>query len=131
MTIMPSSQRHWFPVIVAGLTVLLALVVYASRQQIDISDVTSVFSKKETVEVPPAVTEVDYQSAVTSIMATYRADKNAQSAYDALIVLHVPASMQTFHIDVIIAFGKLVGKDAADGQARLSALAAQHSWFTL
>lgn len=131
MTIMPSSQRHWFPVIVAGLTVLLALVVYASRQQVNLADVTSVFSKKETVEVAPAVTEADYQSAVTSIMAMYRTDKNAQSAYDALIVLHVPASMQTFHIDVIIAFGKLVGKNAADGEARLNAIAAQYSWFTL
>lgn len=131
MTIMPSSQRHWFPVIVAGLTVLLALAVYASRQQVNLSDVASVFSKKETVEVVPAVTEAEYQSAVTSIMAMYRADKNAQSAYDALIVLHVPADMQTFHIDVIIAFGKLAGKDVADGQARLNALVAQHSWFTL
>lgn len=131
MTIMPSSQRHWFPVIVAGLTVLLALVVFASRQQVDFSDVASVFTKKEPVEVLPAVTEADYQSAVLSIMATYRTDKNAQAAYDALIVLHVPASMQRFHIDAIIAFGKLVGKDAADGQARLNALAAQYSWFTL
>ena len=131
MTIMPSSQRHWFPVIVAGLTVLLALIVYASRQQVNFSDVTSVFSKKETVEAVPAVTEAEYQSAVTSIMATYRTDKNAQAAYDALVVLHVPASMQTFHIDAIIAFGKLAGKDAADGQARLNALAAQYSWFTL
>ena len=131
MTIMPSSQRHWFPVIVAGLTVLLALVVFASRQQVNFSDLSSVFSKKEAIETVPAVTEAEYQSAVASIMATYRTDKNAQSAYDALVVLHVPASMQTFHIDAIIAFGKLVGKDAADGQARLSALAAQYSWFTL
>jgi predicted anti-sigma-YlaC factor YlaD len=131
MTIMPSSQRHWFPVIVAGLTVLLALVVYASRQQFDFSTVTSVFSKHEAVEAPPAVTEADYQSAVTSIMSTYRTDKNAQAAYDALVVLHVPASMQQFHIDVIIAFGKLAGKNAADGQARLNALAAQYSWFVL
>lgn len=131
MTIMPSSQRHWFPVIVAGLTVLLALVFYASRQQFDFSSVTSVFSKPEVVEAPPAVTEADYQSAVSSIMATYKADKNAQAAYDALVVLHVPASMQTFHIDAIIAFGKLANKDAADGQARLSALAAQYSWFSL
>lgn len=131
MTIMPSSQRHWFPVIVAGLTVLLALVFYASRQQFDFASVTSVFSEPEVVEAPPAVTEADYQSAVTSIMATYKADGNAQAAFDALVVLHVPTSMKSFHIDVIIAFGKLVGKSVADGEARLNALAAQHSWFSL
>ena len=131
MSIMPTSQRNWFPVIVAGLTVLLSLVVYGSRQQVDLSSITSGFSKSEAVEVAPAVTEADYQLAVGTIMAAYAADNNAQSAYDALIVLHVPASRQSFHIDVIVAFGKLVSKDVADGQARLRALAAQYSWFIL
>ncbi len=83
------------------------------------------------LEQTSSVTSAGYQSAVLTIIATYKTNKNAQSAYDALIVLHVPAVEQSFHIDLIIAFGKLVGGDDADGEARLQALMAQDSWFTM
>ena len=122
------SQRNWFPVIVAGLTVLLAGAFYAKYTP-STDDNASTNTTTSTPATP--VTEEGYKAAVENVMATYRTEKDAQAAYDAIIVLHVPGSMQTFHIDCIIAFGKLVSGDSEDGAARLDALHAQHPWFTL
>ncbi len=133
----PTSRRNWFPVILAGLTILLATGIYASQYRGDMpfsisSEVISNFKiPVRELKQTSSVTSAGYQSAVLTIIATYKTNKNAQSAYDALIVLHVPAVEQSFHIDLIIAFGKLVGGDGADGEARLQALMAQNSWFTM
>ncbi len=122
------SQRNWFPMILGGLSVLLAAIFYAR-----FAGVPQVFSEPRVSKTvtTPAVTSEGYQSAVNAIFATYAATDDAQAAYDALIVLHVPGTMQQFHIDCIIALGKIVSGDDADGAARLDALRAQHSWLTL
>jgi hypothetical protein len=124
---MSSSQRNWFPVIVAGLTILLASAFYAkyAATERDAGPQTPLDSSAS------PVTEEGYRSAVNAVMATYRESNDAQAAYDALIVLHVPSVFQQFHIDCIIALGKLASGDVADGNARLSALRAQYSWFTM
>ncbi len=123
-----SSQRNWFPVIVAGLTVLLAGAFYAKYTP-NAEDDASPTSTTSTPATP--VTEEGYKAAVENVMTTYRTENDAQAAYNAIIVLHVPGSMQTFHIDAIIAFGKLVSGNTDDGAARLNALQAQYPWFTL
>lgn len=132
-----SSQRNWFPVILAGLTILLAVIFYGKYHPTALGGLSSLPPAMGgprgavAVQTAPAVTDTMYQSAVVSVMAAYRTSKNAQAAYDALVLLHVPSSMQQTHIDLIIAFGKLVSGDSADGQARLSAIAAQNSWLAL
>ncbi len=129
-----SSQRNWFPVIVAGLTILLAIAFYAKFNP---GELTSWFkSADDQAFTPsaPAVTESEYQAAVVSIFATYDKNQDPKEAFDTLIALHVPGSMQQFHIDCIIALGKLgAGKsaDVEDAMARFNALHAQYSWFTL
>ncbi|MFA6017646.1 MAG: hypothetical protein WCT28_03870 [Patescibacteria group bacterium] len=128
---MQGSQRNWFPVIVAGLTVLLACIFYGTHRQFDFSTLPELFAPKAEAPVADAVTEAEYQNAVQTILSTYTAEKSAQAAYDACIQLRVPTGMQTFHIDLIIALGKLVSGDVADGQSRLDALQAQNSWFTM
>ena len=131
-----SSQRNWFPVIVAGLTIILAAFFYGKYHPdgigaavATIKDASSPTSLRGDDESTP--TDSSYQSTVTTIMTTYTADKKAQSAYDALVLLHVPSSMQQLHIDLIIALGKILHGDAADGAARLTSLHAQYSWLPL
>lgn len=125
-----SSQRNWFPVIVAGLTIILAAFFYGKYHPDGIgAAVAPLVTPPPSSE--PAPTNDSYQSAVTTIMTTYKADKKAQSAYDALVLLHVPASMQQLHIDLIIALGKILHGDANDGATRLTSLHAQYSWLPL
>ena len=133
---MNPSPRNWFPVIIAGLTVMLAIVFYTTNRSVDlqhwVSDVGSRGSEDSTLAtVEPAPTEEEYKTAVRTILSTYNTDGNAQAAYDAFIQLHVPSIMQSFHIDLIIAFGKLAAKTQTDGAARLNALEAQNSWLSL
>ncbi len=133
--IMP-SQRNWFPVILAGLTIVLALGFYAKFHPDEIATWTAERANDSTpIVTAPAVTEDQYRAAVTSIFATYDINGSPREAYNALIALHVPASMQQFHIDCIIALGKLdhADSDAAveEAMARFAALHAQYSWFTL
>lgn len=131
-----SSPRNWFPVILAGLTILLAIVFYATNRSVDFSTWSTWWGShdgaqtKGVVEVP-AVTETEYQSAVRTIYSTYQTDGDVQKAYDAFIQLRVPVSMQAFHIDLVIAFGKLAAKDVSEGESRLNAILAQHSWLSL
>lgn len=128
-----SSQRNWFPVIVGGLTIALAIAFYAKFRPGDFSG----WMDRDTDSRPAAVsvvTEAGYQAAVTSIFATYDTNQNPNEAYNALIALHVPGSMQQFHIDCIIALGKLAEGSSAnvdDAMARFNALHAQYPWFTL
>lgn len=126
------SQRNWFPVIVAGLTIVLAIAFYAKFRPADFAAFTT-GSINNALPAPSAMTEMEYQSAVQSIFATYDKNQNPREAYDALIQLHVPAAMQQFHIDCIIAVGKLANEkgDVDDAMARFTALHAQYSWFTL
>lgn len=128
-----SSQRNWFPVIVAGLTIALAIAFYAKFRPGDFSAWMERDTGSQTAAVS-AVTEDGYRAAVTSIFATYDTNQNPTEAYDALIELHVPGSMQQFHIDAIIALGKLAegsGASTDDAMARFNALHAQYPWFTL
>lgn len=81
------------------------------------------------VEAP--VTQASYQEAVTAILTQYQDDQNEKAAYDALVVVRVPNEDQQLHLDLVIAFGKLLGGDEEDGEARLAALRAQHTWLPL
>ncbi len=129
-----ASQRNWFPVIVAGLTILLGLFFYSKYHPDGIGAAVTEIRDAPTatsLQSEPTPTDSSYQSAVTSIMTTYSADKKAQSAYDALVLLHVPSSMQQLHIDLIIALGKILHGDVDDGATRLTSLHAQYSWLPL
>ncbi len=127
------SQRNWFPVIVGGLTIVLAIAFYAKFRPEDFSG----FMHRDVDDRSSAelvVNEDGYIAAVKTIFTAYDASKNAGEAYDTLIQLHAPASMKQFHIDCIIALGKLVEGGATntdDATARFNAIHAQYSWFSL
>jgi hypothetical protein len=133
----PNTQRNWFPVILAGLTVLLAVIFYATNRSVDLSTWIASWSEDRSasqVPVDDPVTEAEYRAAVQSVMTSYREDGNARAAYDVLILLQVPSGSQEFHLLLVIAFGKLADggtANVADGMARLDALQRQNSWFIL
>jgi hypothetical protein len=124
-------DRHWFPAILLGFSVALALVFAAvlspQGQELlennpDVREITS--------PVMP-VSEDAYVGAVTSLLTIYAEDQDSQATYDALISVRVPANMLNLHYELVIAFGKLASGDEADGLARLAALKAQYPWLTL
>ena len=128
----PNVQRNWFPVIIAGLTVRLAVIFYATNHSVDISAWMASWSEDHTISNEPVadpVTEDEYQAAVRTILTDQKNDE--QAVYDALVLLRVPKSMQAFHIDLIITFGKLASGNAAEGNARLNALLAQYAWLSM
>ena len=81
--------------------------------------------------IAPVVTDETYKTATTSILSAYATDHSAAAAYDALILLRVPPSMQQLHFDLVVAFGKLASGSQDDGEARLTALKAQYPWLPL
>lgn len=134
---MMNTERNWFPVIVAGLTVLLAIVFYATNRSVDLATWMATWSAERPaadMRVEDSLTEAEYQAAVQSVMTAYRAHGDAQAAYDVLILLQVPSGFREFHLLLVIAFGKLADggvANVADGMARLDALQFQYSWFTM
>lgn len=124
------EHRSWFPAILIGLSLALAvcfLMIFNHR------DGKSFFVKKAELapQAAPAVTAEGYEASVNSVLDMYADDRDAKAAYNALILLRVPASYQTVHFDLVVAMGKLMGGDKADGEARLTAVKAQYSWLHL
>lgn len=126
---MHESQRSWFPFILAGLTVLLTAAFLVAEQKAEQAGEDN--NAETSTYIEPAVTDDSYQSAVTAVLSTYATAKDAKAAYDALIVLRVPPSMQALHFDLVVAFGKALGGDDDEALARLAALKAQHPWLPL
>ncbi len=124
-------ERNWFPAILIGLTVALGLVFMVifspgGRELLRPSPTAQEEDRPAVV-----VTEDGYTSAVTTVLQAYQESNDAKGTYDALIQLRVPATMLNVHYELVIAFGKLVSRESADGEARLTALKAQYPWLPL
>ncbi len=120
--------RHWFPVILGGLTILLGLGflgIFLHRSNDSVP--------AETVDASsPAMTEAAYKEAVRTLLQSYAQNADATVAYDTLLLLnHIPASMKDVHIALVGAFGKLMAGAQDEGNLRLEALRAQYSWLIL
>jgi hypothetical protein len=122
-------HRSWFPAIVLGLSLLLALFFFSIVKN---RGGESFFASRAPLPLPaPAITEEGYRASVNAVLETYAAKKDAKAAYNALILLRVPATDQAVHFDLVVAFGKLSSGQKEDGEARLTALKAQNDWLSL
>lgn len=123
--------RHWFPVIGAGVTLALLLVVAGVFRNTQDTRVRAL--PAETVDASaPAQTEEEYQQAVRAVLSAYATDKDASAAHDTLLYFtRIPASMKDLHIGLVGAFGKLAAGEREDGALRLQALELQYSWLSL
>ena len=121
--------RNWFPVILGGLTLGLAVFFFAVLGPVSHSFNTPA----ETVDSkPPAMSEGEYQGAVKLIMTNYASDKDASSAQNMLLTIdRIPASMKDVHIALVGAFGKLAAGDKEDGEKRLNDAKTTYAWLNM
>jgi hypothetical protein len=124
-------HRHWFPAILIGLTVLLALTFAVVLTPSGQSFLDTRPAVRDVINSAPKVTNDSYKQAVTSLLQTYSVDKDAEATYNALIALRVPRDMLNLHYELVIAFGKVNSGDADDASARFAALKAQYTWLPL
>lgn len=124
-------DRNWFPAILLGLTILLALIFAAALSPRGRDLLRADRDVHEATAPAVRVTEEGYQAAANAILDTYATTHDAQAAYDALILLRVPASMMNAHYELVIALQKQVAGDTADAAARFAALKAQYPWLNL
>lgn len=124
-------DRHWFPAILLGASIMLALVfaVVLSPQGQELLEHNPDVRDVVTPEVP--VNEDTYRGAVVSLLQAYAEEGDAEATYNALIALRVPADMLNVHYELVIAMGKVMSGDMADAEARFAALKAQYSWLPL
>jgi len=118
----PIMHRTWFPFILVGLTLALTAVIFAWQEQ----DVTP--ARVQTQEVHEVPTSQEYQQEVVSILAQYQQDGDAQWAYGALVETWVPTDAKAVHLDLVIAFGKLVAGDEV-GRELLDSIRASNAWL--
>jgi len=118
----PIEHRNWFPFILVGLTLALAAGVWAWQA----SDVPS--SRVQTEDVHEAPTSEEYQQEVARIVTQYEQGGDVQVAYDALVEVWVPTEAKAVHLDLVIAFGKLLAGDET-GQALLDSIMTDNAWL--
>lgn len=124
-------DRNWFPAITLGFTILLGLIFFVALSPRGRDALTPDRDVREATTPASPVTEETYQSAVGSILASYQESDDSEAAYDALILLRVPASMMNVHYELVIAMQKESSGDEAEAAARFAALKAQYSWLNL
>jgi len=124
-------DRHWFPAILLGASIMLALVfaVVLSPQGQELLERNPDVREVTAPQTP--VNEDMYRGAVVSLLQAYVAGEDAEATYNALIALRVPADMLNVHYELVIAMGKVMSGDQADADARFAALKAQYSWLPL
>lgn len=124
-------DRNWFPAITLGFTILLGLIFFVVLSPQGREALTPHQDVREATAPATPVTEETYQSAVGSVLASYKESDDADAAYDALILLRVPASMMNVHYELVIAMQKEVAGDKTEAAARFAALKAQYPWLNL
>ena len=124
-------DRHWFPAILLGASIMLALVfaVVLSPQGQELLERNP--DAREVSAPQTRVNEATYRGAVTSLLQAYASEGNAEATYNALIALRVPGDMLNLHYELVVAMGKVMSGDDADATARLAALKAQYPWLPL
>ena len=115
-----------------GFSVALALVfaVVLSPQGQELLENNPDVREVTAPTVAPISDDV-YKTAVTTLLNAYAESDDAEGTYNALIAVRVPHDMQNLHYELVIAFGKLMNNEDADGTARLAALKAQYPWLPL
>lgn len=120
--IMSDSHRSWFPLILTGLSLGLAALIFAVYEPREVA------SSQQPV-VSQAPTAEQYQAAVNAVFSTYEANGDTQAAYDALVAIRVPVEFLDVHLALVYALNDLQAGQSAEGQARLDAIRAVNSWL--
>jgi hypothetical protein len=114
------SHRTWFPFILVGLTITLATGIWA-------------WTSSDRSQAPPEIgveapTSLEYQAEIAQILQMYLDDDDLDTAYESLVDVRVPSDAQEVHLDLVIAFGKLVAGNES-GAELLETVRSQHDWL--
>ncbi len=126
-------HRTYFPFILVGLSVLLAVGLYAfySSRPSGPSGPSPFQGEdrwgSESETMTP--THDGYVAATASVIAAFQADQNAQRAYDQLIQITVPTADQGTHLELVIIFGKFLAGETVIAEARYQALKQTITWL--
>lgn len=123
------THRHW-PLLVTTGTVIFFTAILAVFIGGSIPSPTSRSHSPQSTNVP-TVTVQQYEQTVSNLIVKYQSDGDAKAVYNALSVIRVPKESLSVHIDLVLAFGKLITGSPEEGQARLDALKAANSWLPL
>lgn len=121
---MHPSHRTWFPHILIGLSVLLALGIYAWVQGGRALDTGSVIENEQV-----AVTEEEYESEIATVMSGFISSNNAEEAYAELLDTRVPSGYKELHLELVIIMSKYKSGVTDEAQARYELLKAQYNWL--
>ncbi len=118
------QHRTWFPFILIGLTLLLALGIFAYQSPRMQGTGTFAPSTSESV-----VTTEHYRANVLSLFSEYADAGEYSRMYQELLALSVPAGYQVLHLELAIAFDRLQSGDIAEGESRIEALRSAYPWL--
>jgi hypothetical protein len=112
-------QRTWFPFILIGLTLALCaflFILYRTPQDVEIVQQV-------------ALTQDEYRSQVSDVLNTFMPSKDAQIAYDALLVMRVPEEEKQTHLDLVLLFGKIIAGEIDDIDLAISDIGVKYPWM--
>lgn len=118
---MHTHYRTWFPFILIGLTLALALGVLAWMQSPGGGDIEALQVFAPTAE--------EYQAEVISILSEFETSGAAEIAYNKLLEMRVPAEFKSFHFDLALILFHASKDDDLDISADLDTLRAQNNWL--
>ena len=117
---MHTHHRTWFPYILAGLTLLLALGIF------------TILSDSQRGLEPPkllAPTTQEYQTNVQTICADFSLALDLEKTYESLLTLRVPVEYKDAHLALVLLFGQAVQSGNTDISLGLAQIKAQYTWL--
>lgn len=123
------EHRTWFPYILIGLSVALALVVAVWFQPGEEAPTQN--DQRAAQEVPDVMTEEEYRVTVNAILQEYQSGGDARAAYQALLDIVIPSTYKDVHLELVIIMGKFDAQKEEEAQARYDLLRQQNDWLAL
>lgn len=119
------THRSWFPFILIGLSLALAVIIAAVYKQ----NPAPVAEDDAVVLIAP--TAEQYEAGVRAVLAGLADTSDVGVAYDALVAMRVPSvDYQASHLELVLALAQLKSGNIEEGQARLDIARANYSWLT-
>lgn len=119
------SHRSWFPFILIGLSLALAVIIAAVYKP----SPTSVAQEDAVTLTAPTASE--YEAGVRAVFASFALTEDADAAYDALVAMRVPSvDYQAVHLELVLALAQLKTGNTDEGQARLDIARTNYPWLT-
>lgn len=123
------EHRTFFPFILIGLTVLLALFIVAITR--DSSPESNVQTSSSSQSVVNMVSEEEYQRLTSEILRDYESNKDVERAYQSLLDIVLPPTYKEVHLELVIIMSKFDSGQTDEAQARLDVLRQQYSWLAM